>query len=70
MWLFCNGEICDGIANNNFDIGKLKLFFNNFTNQDSKGFKHFQWDRKFIMLIRKKGIVDEQWSILIEGLYE
>lgn len=54
-----------------FDTVKLKLFFSNFTNQDSNGFKHFQWDRRFIMLNRKKkGIVDEQLSIFVEGLYE
>lgn len=55
-----------------FDIAKLKLFFINFfTNQDSDSFKHFKWGRKFtIMLIITKDIVDEQLSILTEGLYE
>lgn len=44
-----------------FGVVKHKLFFSNFfTNQDSKGYKHFQWDRKFtIVLIRTKGIGDE-----------
>jgi hypothetical protein len=50
-----------------FDVVKLKLFFSyHFTNQDSEHFKHFQWDRKFtIVLTRTQGISDELWSILM-----
>lgn len=38
-----------------FDVAKL-FFSNFFTNQDSKGFKHFPSERKFIMCIKQKAL--------------
>lgn len=53
-----------------FDVGKLKLFYSNSQIKIQKALNTFNEIENLLSCLLEKRHVDEQLSILIEGLYE